>query len=115
MQIVTDTATLYSPEEGKELGITVIPACVIINGETYRDFYDIDSTGFLKLIEAGGVPTSSQPSIGDVLAVLEKAQDDILFLSIGDGLSGAYQNAVGARNSLEKNAHIHIIDRKSVV
>lgn len=114
MQIVTDTATLFTPEDGKELGFTVIPACVILNGQTYRDFYDIDSDGFLKLIDAGGIATSSQPSIGDVLDVLENGEEEILFLSIGDGLSGAYQNAVGAKNSIEKNKGIHIIDTKTL-
>ena len=98
MQIITDTASLYAPEDG----------------EIYRDYQDIDSDTFLNKIKEGGVPTTSQPAIGDVLEVLEESRDDILYLSIGDGLSGAYQNAMGARNSAENKEHIHIMNTKTL-
>lgn len=114
MKIVADSSTLFTPEEGKTLGITIIPACAVINGQVYRDYEDIDSEAFLKLIEAGGIPTSSQPSIGDVLEVFEDSDEEILYLSIGDGLSGTYQTAVGAKNSLDKNDHIHVVDTKTL-
>ena len=71
MKIVTDSASLFSPEDGLKQGFTVIPACVINNGHTYRDFEDISSEDFLHMIEKGDVPTSSQPAIGDVLEVFE--------------------------------------------
>ena len=114
MKIVTDSASLYSPEDGIKQGFTVIPACVINNGQTYRDFEDISSEEFLHMIEKGDIPTSSQPAIGDVLEVFEDNTEEILYLSIGDGLSGTYQNAVGARNIIEENSHIHIIDTKTL-
>ena len=114
MKIVTDSASLYSPEDGIKKGFTVIPACVINNGQTYRDFEDISSEDFLHMIEKGDIPTSSQPAIGDVLEVFEDNTEEILYLSIGDGLSGTYQNAVGARNIIEENSHIHIIDTKTL-
>lgn len=115
MKIIADSSTLYSPQEGKELGITIIPVSVAINGETYKDYEDIQSEEFLKMIEKGGVPTSSQPAIGEVMEAFEEAgEEEILLLSIGDGLSGAYQNAVGARNCMEQNAHIHIVDTKTL-
>ena len=89
MKIIADSATLFSPQEGAELGITVIPVCVSINNETYKDYEEISSETFLQLIKNGGVPTSSQPAIGDILDVLEECPDDTLFLTVGDGLSGA--------------------------
>jgi len=114
MHIITDTASLYSPEEGKQLGVTVMPACAIIDGKIYRDFEDISSEEFLNFIHAGIMPTTSQPAIGDILDVFERTDDEILYLSLGDGLSGAYQNAVGARNSMEHNDNIHVIDTKTL-
>jgi len=110
MKIIADTATLYSPEEGEALGMTVIPVCVTINGQTYRDYAEITSAELLQMVEEGGVPTSSQPAVGDVLEVLEGETEEVLFLTVGDGLSGAYQTAMGARNCIENNDHIHIID-----
>lgn len=114
MRIIADSASLYTPEEGMELGVTIVPACVILNGKIYKDYEDISSEAFLKLIEESGAPTSSQPSIGDVLEILEQSNEEILYLSLGDGLSGAYQNAVGAKNMVEHNERIHIVDTKTL-
>ena len=114
MRIIADSATLYSPEEGAALGVTIVPACVVLDGKTYRDYVDISSEEFLEKIEAGGVPTSSQPAIGDVMDVFEGAEEEIFFFSVGDGLSGTYQNAVGAKNCLEPNAHIHVFNSKTL-
>lgn len=114
MKIVADSSTLYSPEEGKALGVTIIPSCTIINDKAYREYVDITSEECLKAIEGGAVPTTSQPAIGDVMDALESDGEEILVISIGDGLSGAYQNVMGVKNSMEKNDHIHIIDTKTL-
>lgn len=114
MHIVADTSTLYSPEEGKTLGVTIIPACSIVEGITYRDYEDINSEEFLGMIEEGKIPTTSQPAVGDVIDVVERIDDEILYLSIGDGLSGAYQTVMGARNCVEDKERIHIIDTKTL-
>jgi len=110
MRIIADTATLLSPEEGRELGMTVIPVCVIINGTSYKDYEEISSAEFLQMVADGGVPTSSQPSLGDVLEVLEANGEETLMLTVGDGLSGAYQTAMGARNCMENPERIHILN-----
>ncbi len=114
MKIVADTSALLSPEEGSALGITVIPVGVVVNGKAYRDLEEITSEMLLDEIKKGAVPTSSQPAIGDVLDVYEDGKEEILHLSIGDGLSGAYQNAMGARNCVENKERIHIIDTKTL-
>ena len=114
MRIIADSATLFSPEEGEALGVTIIPACVVLDGKTYRDYIDISSQAFLEKIKEGGIPTSSQPAIGDVMDVFEGAEEDVFFFAVGDGLSGTYQNAVGAKNCLEPNDHIHVFDSKSL-
>jgi len=114
MKIIADSSALYSPEEGARIGVQIIPVCVAINGETYRDYEEITPEEFLAHIEKGGMPTSSQPAIGDVMEVFEDGSEEILFLSVGDGLSGTYQNAMGARNMMEENAHIHVVDTKSL-
>ncbi|MBP3411176.1 MAG: DegV family protein [Clostridia bacterium] len=114
MKIIADTATLFSPEEGRELGITILPVGVLIDDRSYKDFVEIDSSEFLRLVEAGGVPKSSQPSLGDVLEVLEGCDEEIILLTVADGLSGGYQTAMAARNSIENNAHIHIVNSKSL-
>lgn len=114
MKIIADTPTLYSHEEGRALGIDIIPACTIMDENVYRDFEDISLTEFLKRVEAGSVPTTSQPSIGEILEIYQSENEDLLVLPIGDGLSGTYQNMVGARNLIDDNDHIHVMDTKTL-
>ena len=114
MRILADTATLISPAQAAQMGLTVVPVCVVINGQTYRDYTDIDSETFLRMIDEGGVPSSSQPSVGDVLDVYGESDEETLFITVGDGLSGGYQTAVGAKNTLEHNGHIHVINSKTL-
>lgn len=114
MKIIADTATLLSPQEGQALGMTIVPVCVSISGQTYKDYVEISSDEFLQKIEEGGVPTSSQPSVGDVLEVLEGCREEVVMLTVGDGLSGAYQTAMGAKNCIEDNDHIHIVNSKTL-
>lgn len=114
MKIVADTATLYSPNEGEAMGITVIPVCVLMNNQTFRDYEEISSEEFLQMVQDGGIPKSSQPSLGDVLEVMEADDEEMLFLTVGDGLSGAYQTAMAAKNSIENNDHIHVINSKTL-
>lgn len=114
MRIIADTATLISPAQGAEMGLTIVPVCVAVNGNTYKDYADISSEEYLRLIEAGGVPSSSQPSVGDVLEVYEESREETVFITVGDGLSGGYQTAMGAKNSLEESDHIHVINSKTL-
>ena len=114
MKIIADTATLIPPSEGEAQGMTIIPVCVSIHDKTYQDYTQITSEEFLKQIQDGGIPTSSQPALGDILDVLESSQEEMLFITVGDGLSGAYQTAMGARNMTEDPERIHVLNSKTL-
>jgi DegV family protein with EDD domain len=114
MKIITDTAALIPPCQGEDYGLTVMPVGVAINDRTYRDYADISSAEFLELIKQGGVPSSSQPAIGDILDVLDSTDEELLFITVGDGLSGSYQTAVGARNYAQDPRRIHVMDSQTL-
>ena len=114
MKIISDTTTLFTPLEGEGMGITIIPVCVIINGTTYKDYVDISGEEFLELLKEGGKPSSSQPSIGDLLEVYQSTEEEILLITVGDGLSGGYQTALGARNLISNPERIHVVDSKTL-
>ena len=114
MRIIADTATLFSPAEGAEQGMTIIPVCVNINNKTYQDYAEISSEEFLKLVADGGTPSSSQPAIGDILDVFESSEEDMLVLTVGDGLSGGYQTTLSARNCAENPERIHVLNSKTL-
>ena len=114
MKIIADTATLFAPCEGEQQNITIVPVSVTINDRTYRDYAEISPAEFLQLVEEGGTPTSSQPAVGDMLEVYDSSDEEMLVLTVGDGLSGGYGTAVGARNCAENKQRIHVVNSKTL-
>lgn len=111
MKIITDTSTLFSPKEGQELGIDVLPLHVVLNNVSYKEFVDINSEEFVEKVSSGLVPTSSQPSVGETMAALEKYPDEeILVISMADGLSGTYQSTLAAKENVSDSHRIHVVN-----
>ncbi len=110
IHIVADTSTMYSSAEASEAGFSVSPLAVTINGQTYRELDDITSEQFVSIISQGHMPTSSQPSIGDVVDLYQQHSDDeIINIAMADGLSGTYASAVSAAGMCE-NQSITVIN-----
>ncbi len=111
MRIVTDTGVMYSPEEGKKLGFDVLPLNVTVNGKTYREYVDIFSEEYIEIVKEGHIPMSSQPSVGTTLELFEQLNgEETLVINMADGLSGTYQSTVGAKETIENNDNIHVIN-----
>lgn len=114
VQIITDSSTLITEEEAKELGIEVLPLCVNIGDLEGRDL-QIDMEDFYDRIEKGGIPKSSQPPIGEVMDTYEKYPDaEIINIAMADGLSGTYQTACGAREMVDNKENITVINSKTL-
>ena len=114
VQIITDTSTLYTPDQAKELGFESVPLCVNIGDFEGRDLL-IDMDDYYARIRKGGIPKSSQPPIGDVVDMYEKYQDaEIINISMADGLSGTYQSACSAKEMLEDGSKVTVINSKTL-
>lgn len=95
--IMTDSSSTLSITTGAAQDIVVNPLTVTIDGETYLDLEEMTSEVFLGKIAQGHLPVSSQPSVGQTLdCYQEYSHEEILNLTIADGLSGTYQTAQGA-------------------
>ena len=114
VQIITDSSTLYTPEEAKELGFDVMPLCVSIGDLEGRDLL-VDMKDFYGRIQKGEIPMSSQPPIGEVMDMYEKYKDyEIVNIAMADGLSGTYQSACGAREMAENKDNITVFNCKTL-
>lgn len=114
IRIITDSSTLYTREEAQKRGFDALPLCVTISGETYREYDEINDVEFNQLIDAGGIPTSSQPPVGEYLELFEKYKDDqIIVICMADGLSGTYQSCVGAKETTGRD-DIVVINSKTL-
>lgn len=115
MRIICDSAALIEPKDQDKYGIKVIPLNVTINNKTYKEFVEINREEFVDLINKGGIPTSSQPSVGEVMAEFEKSNEDTLCITMADGLSGTYQTFVGVKQSMDDIAdNITIINSRTL-
>ena len=114
VQIITDSSTLYTVEEGKKLGFEVSPLCVSIGDMEGRDL-QVDMKDFYGRIRKGEIPQKSQPPIGEVLNLYEKYQDtEIINIAMADGLSGTYQSACGAREMMDNKEKITVVNTKTL-
>ncbi len=114
IRIVTDSATMYTQEEGQKLGIDVLPLCINIAELEGRDL-QMDMDDLYSRIDNGQVPKSSQPPVGEVLDVFEKYEDDdIIDITMADGLSGTYQSACGVRSMAENQENITVFNSKTL-
>src|SRR4051794_6391922 len=104
VRVVTDT-THYLPRDLVEReGLAQVSLYVSWNGHTDREA-DLGDFGayYDHLRTAKDLPTTSQPSVGDFLAVYEPilaAGDDILSLHLSGGISGTVHTAEQAQASL---------------
>jgi len=115
VRIVSDTSTLYSKTQAKEAGFDVTPLFVTIAGNSYLEFEEISPSEFVKIIYEGNMPTSSQPAVGSVAQVYEQyPNDEILNISMADGLSGTYNGAVAAKGLVANSDNITVINSKTL-
>ncbi len=113
IRIITDSTSDISPEEAKQLGITVIPLKVIFGEKEYREGIEISIGEFYeKLVKAEKLPTTSQPSPDDFLSgfqEVKEAGDSAVVILIAGKLSGTLQSATIAKELVEYE-DIHIVD-----
>lgn len=110
VKIVTDSSTLYTREEANKAGFEATPLCVSIGDLDGRDLL-VDMDDFYGRIAKGEIPRSSQPPIGDVVDVYEKyPEEEIINIAMADGLSGTYQTACAARESVDNKENITVVN-----
>ena len=115
VRIVSDSSTLYSPQQAREAGFAVSPLSVTIAGKSYREFAEISAREFVDIIRQGHMPTSSQPAIGEVAALYEEfAGEEILNIAMADGLSGTYRSAVAAAEMGENGEHVTVVNTRTL-
>ncbi len=113
MKIVTDSSVMYSVSEGAEKGIEVMPLSVTINGETWLEYEEITSPEFLAKVRTGATPTSSCPPVG-LMAQAFDTEDEVICLSMADGLSGSYGAAHAQGLQAPCPERVHVINTRTL-
>ena len=117
--VVTDSTPYLPPAMLERWGIPQVSLYVGWGGELRpeREYDDLDAF-YARLSESDDLPVTSQPSVGDFLAVFEPiaaAGRDIVSIHIADGLSGTCESGrEAARVVAEQHpVRVEIVDGQS--
>lgn len=115
--VVTDSTADLPREMIEQYDIHVVPLTVHIDGEVFEDRVTITPAEFMRrLTETSDFPTTSQPSAGQFQAVYNRLADEyeaIVSIHISSRLSGTYQSALMARDTINGRLPVSVIDSRS--
>lgn len=82
-----------------------VPLKIIFEHESFEDGIDLTQETFFELLKTReDLPTTSQPSIGeveDIFKDLLKNYDHIIYLTLSSGISGTYDSGMMARSIVD--------------
>lgn len=111
--VVTDSTADIPQSLVAELGIPVVSLRINFGADSFRDGIDLSTEAFIdKLVQSEGLPTTSQPAVGEFSAVFQEQLDqdrDIVCVTIGQRLSGTHNAASMAAEQLGTD-RIAVID-----
>ncbi len=123
--VMTDSNSGITQNEGKELGITVVPMPFFIDGEEYLEDITLTQEGFYEKLLSGANVSTSQPSIGYITSIwddLLTKNDAVIYIPMSSGLSKSCESAtVAAKADYEgkvfvvDNQRISVTQRQSVL
>src|SRR5947209_13582950 len=105
VRIVTDSTSDIPLAQAEALDITIVPLTVFFGDDAYLDGVELDNAGFYrKLQESKDLPRTSQPSPAKFqetfIRLINEGAESILSLHLSSKLSGTYQSACTARDTL---------------
>lgn len=114
--VLTDSSAYLTKEQQEKYHIDVLPIPIIWNNKTYRDLIDIGYEEFYqKLDEEKNLPTTSQPSIGNLQKKIDEyvqeGYTDVIIITLSSGIS-SYYSTVHSIAEDETRIKVHPFDSK---
>ncbi len=111
IKIVTDSCISIETEVVKNLGITIVPLSVMVDGVLYSDA-DLKEGEFLALMKkAKALPKTSQPPVGlfaETYEAISEEGDQIISIHTSHALSGTVEAA--RQGGLIANRDVTVVD-----
>lgn len=105
MQIITDSAADFEPDELKKMGILCVPIMIYFGNDEYEENINLTKQQFYALLkESTDFPTTSQTSpyaFENIMTKIKNNGDEAVLVTLSSALSGTFQSAVMAKNLLE--------------
>ncbi len=122
--IITDSNSGITQEEGKQLGIRIVPMPFMINGEEYLEDITLTQQEFYAKLGEGSEISTSQPSPESIMALWDEVleeYDEIVHIPMSSGLSGSCQTAMmlaedyDGKVEVVNNQRISVTQRQSAL
>jgi len=113
--IVTDSNSGITQEQGKELGIFVIPMPFFIDGQLYLEDITLTQEQFYEKLSADSDISTSQPSPGDVMDLWDKVldeYDELVCIPMSSGLSSTCDTARSL--SMDYDGKVEVVDNQRI-
>ncbi|MCO8194435.1 DegV family protein [Anaerofustis sp. NSJ-163] len=115
--IITDSGTDVPPKYIEKYNMYVVPLIVNYENQSYRDGIDININKICEKLKEE-VPTTSLPSIDDIMETFERVLTDgykkVIVVTISSGLSGTHNAMRIASESFEDKLDIMLVDTKNI-
>lgn len=119
IRIITDTASDITAKQAQELGIELVQIGIHFEGETMPQTNLEEFKSFYKRLEqVKDLPTTSQPTPGQYLEIIENPDcqdDEFIIITMSSGLSGTYQSAVAVSGLVENSERVAVVDSANIV
>ena len=121
--VITDSNAHFTPQEEKELGISVVPMPFTIGDKTFYEGVTLSREEFYAQMESGANIVTSQPSPSAVMDIWDKAletHDEVVYIPMSSGLSGSCQSArmladdYDGKVQVVNNQRISVTQKRSV-
>ncbi|HCD07974.1 DegV family protein [Companilactobacillus crustorum] len=117
--IVTDSTSYLPQEIVDKYNITVVPIEVVFNTKTYREDIDITTSEFYDLLQKSPeLPSTAQPSIGEMMNVYDKLDkegyDTVISIHLASTISGFVNNLKSAVQTID-NINVVVYDSQITV
>ncbi|XMB86597.1 DegV family protein [Mycoplasmatota bacterium WC44] len=119
IKIVVDSTSGFDMME-KRYDAEVLRLFVFFDGKEYVDGVDITPEDFYRMLDENKdvLPSTSQPTLGGTVEIFERLSkegyEDIIAITISSRLSGTYATTVSARDMLDSDINVHVVDTLNV-
>ena len=113
--IATDSTSGIYPDEAQQLGISVLPMPVTIDGQEYLETVNLEHDFFFRKQQEGAQITTSQPAPADLEDLwnnLLTTHDAVLYLPMTSGLSSSYASALALSDDYD--GKVAVVDTRRI-
>lgn len=115
--IMTDSNSGITQQQGKELGIYVLPMPFIINEETFFEDISLTREEFYERLKGDAAIKTTQPTPGSLLDMwneILKEYDEIVYIPMSSGLSGSCHTAMMLADEDDYEGKVFVVDNQRI-